>query len=232
MSTIKFSFPPILAALLLTAPVLSADDTRKAAERLQDSADLFNEIMSAPDKSIPQDLLNKAYCVVLVPGLKKGAFIVGAKYGKGYAVCRAPEQGWGPPAAIRVEGGSAGLQAGFSSSDVVLLFMNDRGMKHLMQDKFTIGADATAALGPVGRNTTAQTDAMMRAEILSWSRSHGLFAGISLDGATLRGDVDENEAMYGKRWTTKEILTSGATPPPAAKPLLDTLTRYSMRRTH
>ena len=232
MSTIKYTFPSLLAALLLAAPALSADDTRKAAERLQDSADLFSEIMSAPDKSIPQDLLNKAYCVVLVPGLKKGAFIVGAKYGKGYAVCRAPEQGWGPPAAIRVEGGSAGFQAGFSSSDVVLLFMNDRGMKHLMQDKFTIGADATAAVGPVGRNTTAQTDAMMRAEILSWSRSHGLFAGVSIDGATLRGDVDENEAIYGKRWTTKEILNSGATPPAAAKPLEDILTKFSMRRTH
>jgi len=230
MPTTKFLFPPLMAALLAAAPALRADDSRKAAERLQDSADLFNEVMGAPDKSIPQDLLNKASCVVLVPGLKKGGLIIAAKYGKGYAVCRAPSQGWGPPAAIRIEGGSAGLQAGYSSSDVVLLIMNERGMKHLMQSKFTIGADATAAIGPVGRDATAQTDAMMRAEILSWSRSHGLFAGVSLDGATLRGDVDENEALYGKRWTTKEIVNSGATPPAAAKPLIDTLTRYSMRK--
>lgn len=232
MATTKFTFTPLIATLLLaTTPLLHADDTRKAEDRLRDSADLFNEIMSAPDKSIPQDLINKASCVVLIPGLKKGAIIIGAKYGKGYAVCRAPEQGWGPPAAIRIEGGSAGFQAGFSSSDVVLLVMNERGMKHLMQSKFTIGADATAAIGPVGRDVTAQTDAMMRAEILSWSRSHGLFAGASVDGATLRGDVDENETMYGKRWTTKEILGSGATPPPAAKALMDTLTKYSMRKT-
>jgi lipid-binding SYLF domain-containing protein len=233
MATNKFTFIPVMVALLLSAaPTCSADDTRKADERLRDSADLFNEIMSAPDKSIPQDLINKASCVVLIPGLKKGALIIGAKYGKGYAVCRAPEQGWGPPAAIRIEGGSAGFQAGFSSSDVVLLIMNERGMKHLMQSKFTIGTDATAAVGPVGRDVTAQTDAMMRAEILSWSRSHGLFAGVSVDGATLRGDVDENETLYGKRWTTKEIVDSGATPPAAAKPLIDALTRFSMRKTH
>jgi len=231
MATTTFPFRPLLATLLLMTP-LFADDTRKADERLQDSADFLNEIMSAPDRSIPQDLLNKAYCVVVIPGLKKGALIFGAKYGKGYAVCRAPEQGWGPPAAVRIEGGTAGFQAGFSSSDVVLLVMNESGMKHLMKSKFTIGTDATAAIGPVGRNVTAQTDAMMRAEILSWSRSHGVFAGVSVDGATLRGDTDENETLYNKRWTSKEILTSGATPPAAAKPLLDTLTKFSMRRTH
>jgi lipid-binding SYLF domain-containing protein len=231
MPTIKFILPTLTAALLLAAPAFSADDNRKSDERLRDSADMFSEIMAASDKSIPQDLLNKASCVVLVPGLKKGAFIVGAKYGKGYAVCRAPEQGWGPPAGIIIEGGSAGFQAGFSSSDVVLLIMNERGMKHLMQSKFTIGADATAAIGPVGRNATAQTDAMMRAEILSWSRSHGVFAGISIDGASVRGDVDENQTMYGKPWTTKDIVTSGATPPPAAAPLIDVLTKFSMRKT-
>jgi lipid-binding SYLF domain-containing protein len=232
MATTSFPYHPILATLLLCTTPLFADDTRKAEDRLRDSADLFNEVMSAPDRSIPQDLLNKSYCVVLIPGLKKGAIIIGAKYGKGYAVCRAADQGWGPPAAIRIEGGSAGFQAGFSSSDVVLLIMNETGMKHLMKSKFTIGADATAAIGPVGRDTTAQTDAMMRAEILSWSRSHGVFAGVSIDGATLRGDVDDNEAMYGKRWTTKDILTSGATPPPAGKMLIDTLTKFSMRRVH
>jgi len=225
----RLQFFPILS-LLLAAPLAQAADTPKVTDRLKDSADLFNEIMAAPDKSIPQDLLNKASCVVLVPGLKKGAFVIGGKYGKGFAVCRAAQQGWGPPAAIRIEGGSFGLQIGFSSSDVVLLVMNERGMKKLMTDKFTLGADATVAAGPVGRNASAQTDAMMTAEILSWSRSKGLFAGVSLDGSTLRGDVDENEAMYAKRWKSKDILNSGATVPPAATDLLDSLTKFSSRK--
>jgi SH3 domain-containing YSC84-like protein 1 len=220
----------MLTILAAAAPLFAADDTTKTEDRLQDAASLFGEIMSAPDRAIPQELLNKASCVVLVPGMMKGAFLVGAKYGKGFAVCRAPEQGWGPPAAIRIEGGSFGLQLGFSSSDVVLLIMNQRGMKHLMRSKFTIGGDATAAIGPVGRNVTAQTDALMNAEILSWSRSRGAFAGASLDGSTLRGDEDENEALYHKRLTTKDILTGKLAPPPAAKALDDILTKYSMRK--
>jgi lipid-binding SYLF domain-containing protein len=163
--------------------------------------------------------------------MKKGAFMVGGKFGRGFSICRAASgQGWGPPAAIRIEGGSFGLQIGFSSSDVILLVMNERGMKRLTQDKFTIGGEATAALGPVGRDATAQTDAMMTAEILSWSRSKGVFAGASLDGATLRNDLDENRNMYGKPWTSREILTSGATPPAAARKLLDALAKYSPKK--
>jgi lipid-binding SYLF domain-containing protein len=219
-----------LTAALLCAPVLSAAGD-KTTGRLDDSAALFSEVMSAPDKSIPQDLLNKAACVVLVPGLKKGAFVVGAQWGRGFALCRgASEQGWGPPAAIRIEGGSFGAQIGVSSTDLILLVMNERGMNRLTTDKFTIGADATAAAGPVGRSASAQTDAMMTAEILSWSRSRGVFVGVSLNGATLRGDIDENEAMYGKRWTSKQILGSGATPPPGSMKLIDLLTKYSMRK--
>ena len=219
-------------AISLGSTLLVADDaTRKTDNRLDDAASLFGEIMSAPDSSIPQSLLDKAACVVLVPGLKKGAFVVGGKYGRGFAVCRAASgQGWGPPAAIRIEGGSFGLQIGFSSSDVVLLVMNERGMKRLTQTKFTIGGEASAAAGPVGRNATAQTDALMTAEILSWSRSHGLFAGVSLDGATLRNDLDENRNMYGKAWTSREILTSGAKPPAAARKLLDVLSKYSAKK--
>lgn len=223
------SFP--IVAALLSAPLLAMEDKAKVSERLDDSATLFSEIMSAPDKGIPQDLLNKAECIVLIPGLKKGAFIVGAKYGKGFAVCRRSGEGWGPPAAVRVEGGSVGFQIGGSSSDVILLVMNEDGMKKLTRDKFTIGADATAAIGPVGRDATAQTDAMMHAEILSWSRSRGAFAGISLDGATMRNDLDANEAMYGKRWTTRQILASGATPAPEAAKLLESLSKYSPKRT-
>jgi SH3 domain-containing YSC84-like protein 1 len=217
--------------LAATCTMLAAAEKSKTAERLDDSAALFSEIMSAPDKSIPQDLLDKSYCIVLVPGLKKGAFGVGGKFGRGYSICRhTAGEGWGPPAAIRIEGGSIGFQIGVSSSDVVLLIMNERGMKRLTTSKFTIGGDATAALGPVGRNATAQTDALMTAEILSWSRSRGLFAGVSLDGATLRNDLDENQTLYGQRWTAKQILGSGAKIPAAATKLVADLNKYSPRR--
>jgi len=198
---------------------------------LDDAASLFSEVMGTPDRAIPQGLLNKAYCVVLVPGLKKAALMVGAKYGRGYAVCRASGgEGWGPPAAMRIEGGSFGAQIAFSSSDVVLLIMNSGGMKRLTRSKFTIGAEATAAAGPVGRDATAQTDGFVGAEILSWSRSRGLFGGISLDGATMRNDIDENQALYGQRWTSKQILTSGAKPIAAADKLREVLSKYSPRR--
>jgi lipid-binding SYLF domain-containing protein len=222
---------PLTAAALL-APAVFAAKEPKFNERLEDSATLLSEVMSTPDKSIPQDLLNKASCIVLVPGLKKGAFVVGAKYGRGFAVCRGSHgEGWGPPAAIAIEGGSVGFQIGVSSTDVILLVMNERGMRHLTQDKFTLGGEATAAAGPVGRDATAQTDVMMSAEILSWSRARGAFAGVSLDGATLRSDIEQNKAMYGSPWTTRQILNSGAKPPKEARPLLEMLTKYSMRKT-
>jgi SH3 domain-containing YSC84-like protein 1 len=222
--------PFTLAMAMGCVTLVAADEKAKTAERLDDSATLFSEIMGTPDKSIPQDLLDKSHCVVLVPGLKKAALGFGGKYGRGFAVCREPNgQGWGPPAAMRVEGGSVGFQIGVSSSDVILLIMNEGGMKKLSASKFTIGADATAAAGPVGRNASAQTDAYMTAEILSWSRSKGLFAGISLDGATLRNDLDENQVMYGQRWTSKEILGSGAKIPDSASKLIAGLNKYSPR---
>src|SRR5215472_7431827 len=181
-------------ALAARSPAVSNDEQSKTVERLNDSASLFSEVMSTPDKAIPQSLLDKAYCIVLVPGLKKGAFLIGGTYGRGFALCRrGGGTGWGAPAAIQIEGGSFGLQAGVSSTDLVLLVMNERGMKRLLTSKFTLGGEASVAAGPVGRNATAQTDAMMTAEILSWSRSRGVFAGISLDGATLRSDIDENQ---------------------------------------
>jgi lipid-binding SYLF domain-containing protein len=222
--------PLTLSIAIGCGSLLAADDKAKNADRLDDAASLFTEVMGTPDKSIPQDLLDKAHCAVVVPGLKKGALVIGGKYGRGFAVCRG--QGGtvgGPPAAIRIEGGSFGLQIGFSSSDVILLVMNERGMTKLTKSKFTIGAEATAAAGPVGRDASAQTDAMMTAEILSWSRSKGLFGGVSLDGATLRTDLDENRIMYGQKWDTKQILGSGAKPPETASKLLAALNKYSMR---
>ena len=218
----------LLLSLALVSVTLSAAGTQ---ERLGDAATLFTEIMAAPDRSIPQDLLAKATCIVLVPGVKRAAFVLGGKYGRGFVVCRRQSgPGWGPPGAVRIEGGSFGLQIGVSSTDVVLLVMNPRGMRKLLRSKFTLGGDATVAAGPVGRDTSALTDAMMTAEILSWSRSKGLFAGVSLEGATLRNDIDENESMYGKRWSNKDILNSGAAPPKDAAALLKELNRYSMKK--
>jgi SH3 domain-containing YSC84-like protein 1 len=223
-----------LAIALACLPLLADEKSEKAKAdaRLDDAASLFSEIMETPDKAIPQSLLDKSACIVLVPGLKKGAFIVGGKYGRGFALCRANGEGWGPPAAVDIEGGSFGLQVGFASSDVVLLIMNERGMKRLATSKFTIGGEATAAAGPVGRDATAQTDALLTAEILSWSRSRGIFAGVSLDGATLRSDLGENQALYGQRWNNKQILTSGVQPPASAEKLLALLNKYSARQTH
>jgi lipid-binding SYLF domain-containing protein len=202
-----------------------------APKRLDDAADMLTDIMSAPDKGIPQDLLEKAQCVVLVPGLKKGAFIVGAKYGKGFMLCRkASGVGWSAPAAIRVEGGSFGFQIGGSETDVVMLVNSDTGARKLMASKFTLGADASVAAGPVGRTSSAETDAQLHAEILTWSRSRGVFAGISLQGATLRPDDDWNRDLYGSALTTKEIVMGSTPPPPAAAKLIATLDKYSSRK--
>jgi lipid-binding SYLF domain-containing protein len=154
---------------------------------------------------------------------------VGAKFGKGYVSCRT-HAGWSAPATIRIEGGSVGFQIGATEADVVLLIRNKRGMDRLLSDQFTLGGDATVAAGPVGRDATAQTDAMMRAEILAWSRSRGLFAGISLQGATLRQDLDDNEKLYGRRLDNREILTTGVATPPPAERLVGELNRRSPSR--
>jgi lipid-binding SYLF domain-containing protein len=205
-----------------------AADEIKVADRLDASAGTLTDMMKASDKGIPQDLLDKAHCVVVIPGMKKAGFIFGAKYGLGFAVCRrSGGSGWSAPAAMRVEGGSVGFQIGASETDVILLVMNDGGMKHLLSDKFTIGGEATAAAGPVGRDAGAQTDAMMKAEMLSYSRSRGLFAGISLEGATLRQDEGTNKELYGREATNREILTGDFKTPAAAGKFESALHRES-----
>lgn len=199
-------------------------------ERLGTAADVFSEVMDVPDNAIPQELLTKAHCAVVVPGLKKAAFVFGGKFGRGFVTCRKLSgPGWGAPGAIRVEGGSFGLQIGGSSSDVVLLVMNKRGMDKLLSSQFTIGGDASAAAGPVGRNASANTDALMHAEILSWSRSRGVFAGVSLEGATLRQDEDANREMYGRQLENNEIVMKGIAPPKGAERLLSLLGKHSAR---
>jgi lipid-binding SYLF domain-containing protein len=176
--------------------------------------------------------MNKARCVILVPGLKKGAFIIGAKYGRGFTFCRRDDGvGWSAPASIRIEGGSVGFQIGGSEQDVLLLVMNDTGMRHLLSNKFTLGGEATVSAGPVGRDVTAQTDAVLRAEMLSWSRSRGLFAGISLQGATLRPDDEANRELYGADTSNKEILTGKIKTPAAADKVEVLLNRNSSRQT-
>jgi lipid-binding SYLF domain-containing protein len=176
--------------------------------------------MHAADKGVPRDLLDKAKCVVVIPGMKKAGFIVGAKYGRGFAVCHhANGRGWTAPAAMRVEGGSFGFQIGGSEQDVLLLVMNDGGMKHILEDKFTLGGEATVSAGPVGRDAEAQTDAMMHAEMLSYSRSRGVFAGISLQGATLRPDSETDRELYGRDVTNREILTGMVKAPAGAHKL-------------
>jgi len=215
------------AIVCLSAGVMYASDS--AAERLQTAASVLQEVMATPDKGIPQDLLEKAHCVVIVPGLKKGAFIVGAKYGRGFFTCRRSSgSGWSAPAAIKVEGGSVGLQIGGSETDAVMLVMNESGAKKLLSSKFTLGADASIAAGPVGRTAAAQTDAKMTAEILTYSRSRGVFAGVALDGATLRPDDDTNAELYGaKNISNTAIVTGNTQVPSAAAPLLAKLNEYS-----
>jgi lipid-binding SYLF domain-containing protein len=202
--------------------------SRKAQERLQDTAIVFEEIMNTPEKGIPHDLLEKAHCVVIVPGVKKLALGIGGKYGRGFAMCRQQEhRGWGAPAAVRMEGGSIGWQIGGSESDVVLLVMNESGMRQLLESKFTFDANASVAAGPVGRTAQASTDAQLTAGILSYSRARGLFAGLSVGGATLRNDLDENEELYGKRLTNREVITGNVKPPAAAARLRAALTKFS-----
>jgi len=215
----------------MSSSAFAADREIKVDDRLDASAETLTDMMHAADKGIPQDLLDKSHCVVVIPGMKKAGFIFGAKYGRGFAVCRRQGgSGWSAPAAMRVEGGSVGFQIGASETDIVLLVMNDGGMKHLLSDKFTIGGEATAAAGPVGRDATAQTDAMLHAEMLSYSRARGLFAGISLEGATLRPDGDTNRELYGHDSTNREILTGDFKTPAAAAKFEHALHRESAQR--
>ena len=222
----------VLVALTATTISFAKDKKEKSVQRLDDAVAAISEIMETPDKGIPQDLLDRAECMVIVPGMKKGAFIIGGKYGKGFVSCRKPGgQGWTGPAAVRVEGGSIGLQIGGSETDVVMLIMNQRGMQKLMASKFTLGGEGEVAAGPVGRNATAQTDAFLHAEILSWSRSRGVFAGVSLTGATLREDTEDNQELYGKPYENKQILTGSVPSPGPASKLVSLLDKYSARKT-
>ncbi len=214
--------------LMMAGGLLAQTEEQK---RLTESADVLSALMEGGDQAIPQDLLDKAECVVVIPSMVKGAFIVGGQYGRGFVTCRKNSgTGWSAPGAVRLEGGSVGFQIGGQATDIILLVMNKLGAKKMLTSKFTLGGEASVAAGPVGRTTTAETDALMRAEILSWSRSRGVFAGISLKGSTLREDNSAIEALYGKKYRNRDIITSGLAIPAAAKPLIAELNKYSSRR--
>ncbi len=218
----------LLLAALIGVPAFAQKD---AASRLQAATEDLREMMNASDKGIPQDLLNKATCVVVVPNLKAGGFIGGVQYGRGFFTCRRMNGvGWHTPGAIKLEGGKFGLLIGAKETDVIMLVMNRDGMNHLLSDKFQIGGEASGAAGPVGRDSSAMTDAEMHAEILSYSRSRGVFGGLDIGGSAVSTDENSIEELYGKKMTNKEIADSHIPVPPAAKPFIHELDRLSSRK--
>jgi SH3 domain-containing YSC84-like protein 1 len=217
-----------VAGLGLVLPALASDRDDDIG-RVQKATQVFQEIMTTPDKGIPRDLLEKAKCVAIIPGEEKAAFIFGGNYGKGLATCRT-ENGWSAPMFVAVGGGSVGFQIGGSFTDVVLLFMNDHALQSLLSDKFKIGADVTVAAGPVGRQASANTDLKLTAEILSYSRSKGIFAGASVDGAVVQADHSGDKAMYGSDVTRQEILHGKVAVPESARRLLENLAKYPAHR--
>ncbi len=215
-------------AFLMLFTAISAWALTDGEDRCLKAAETLEEILGAPDKGVPQDLFARAHCVVIVPGMIKAGFIVGGKYGRGLISCRGPQgKGWTAPTSVRIEGGSVGFQIGGSKTDLLLLVMNAHGKSNLLESKFTLGGDAGVAAGPVGRTASAQTDAQMQAEILTYSRSQGVFAGVSLEGATLRPDPKQDEEIYGKRVSPAEVLEGKVAAPETIQPLLTTLNKYS-----
>jgi len=216
----------IVSLCSLTFAEDEPDKDSKANDRVQAAADVLNEIESAPDSGIPQEILGSAECVAVVPSLLKGGFIVGAKYGRGLASCRTPK-GWSTPAFFTVQGGSFGFQIGGQAVDLVMLIMNNDGMQHLLSSKFALGADASVAAGPVGRHAEGNTDWKMRAQVLTYSRARGVFAGISLNGAVVKQDKSTTREFYGHMVTSRAALKGEVDPPAAANPFLTTLAKWA-----
>jgi len=219
-----------LLVLLVVASFASAawaaGERDKMVDRVDSAATVLDEIMAAPDKGIPEEVIGSAQCIGVVPSLLKGGFIVGGAYGNGVVTCRTAK-GWSAPAFFRVEGGSFGLQIGGQAVDLVMLVMNEHGMRNLLSSKFQIGADASAAAGPVGRHAEAATDWKMRAELLTYSRARGLFAGISLNGTVVKQDKDDTRAFYGRMVSYRSILTGKVAPPAGSEPLLKAAAKYA-----
>jgi lipid-binding SYLF domain-containing protein len=209
----------------MSVPAFCATDAAKLDDRINSARDVINEIMSTPDKAIPDGIAKQAVCIGVVPSVKKGAFIVGAEYGQGVVTCRTGH-GWSGPVFIRLAGGSFGFQIGGQGTDLVLVAVNQKGFQDLLKSKFKIGGDASAAAGPVGRDTQASTDISLRAELLTWSRSRGLFAGIDLNGVSISQNKEDTDTLYGGSNSFESILHGNVTPPPSATPFLETISKY------
>ena len=212
-------------ALLVTLTAAASSDREDDVKRTEKATQVFREIMNTPDQGIPQELLETAKCIAIIPGDMKFAFIFGGNYGRGLATCRTGH-GWSAPMFVAIDGGSVGYQIGGSSTDIVMLFMNDHALQSLLSDKFKLGADASVAAGPVGRTAAAGTDVKLNAEILSYSRAKGLFAGVALDGAVVQADKSGDQAMYGDNVNRHEILNGKVAVPASARPLLHEISRY------
>lgn len=219
-------FVTLLLASAIVIPIAYASDREDDVSRTHKAAEVFKEIMMTPDKEIPAELLEGASCIAVVPGDKKFAFVFGGSYGRGLVSCRT-EHGWSSPVFIALDGGSVGYQIGGSSTDIVMLFMNAHALQSLLSDKFKLGADATVAAGPVGRHAAAATDLKLNAEILTYSRSKGAFAGVSLDGAVVQADKSGDKAMYGANVDRHEVLDGKIHPPASARPFLHELEAYA-----
>jgi lipid-binding SYLF domain-containing protein len=222
---LKLRFFITVMAMLLSVSVF-AQDREKQIQRTQEAGEVLNEIMSAPDKGIPEEILASAKCVAVVPSMLKGGFVVGGEYGHGVASCRT-ETGWSAPAFFGVKAGTFGLQIGGQAIDLIMLIMNDRGMRNLLSSKFELGANASVAAGPVGRHAEGATDWKMRAQVLTYSRSRGIFGGLTLKGAVIKQDKDDTRVFYGRMVPYTTILTGAMPPPPDAEPFLSALKKYA-----
>jgi|SRR5215469_566614 len=220
-----FAIASGLAFVVCSMSASAATDNEKLKDRLEDSSSVISEIMSAPDKGIPSSILAGASCVVVIPSYKKAAFLVGAQYGQGVATCRTP-RGWSAPVCVQLTGGSFGFQLGGQATDLILIAMNEQGLQDMLKNKFKIGADAAASAGPVGRNAQAGTDWKLKAELLTYSRSRGLFAGINLDGTVLSQNQDDTKVLYGSSVPFATILKGSEPTPPEAQPFVRTVAKY------
>src|SRR5271155_518959 len=222
-------FAVLWIIVLISSSTWATDDSKdqtKAEDRVKDAANVLNEIQAAPDQGIPEEVLGSAECVAVVPSMIKGGFVVGARYGRGVSSCRTPK-GWSAPAFFTVAGGSFGLQIGAQAVDLVMLIMNDNGMKNLLSSKFALGADASVAAGPVGRHAEGNTDWKMRAQVLTYSRARGVFAGVSLNGAVVKQDKDSTREFYGRMVPFKTSLIGEIDPPAGANAFLTSLAKWA-----
>jgi SH3 domain-containing YSC84-like protein 1 len=218
----------ILAAVAFTVIFLNAASAETEAERIESAASVMNEIMSTPDKGIPEEILGSAKCVAVVPSMLKGGFVFGGAHGKGVATCRTAD-GWSAPAPFTISGGSFGLQIGLQGVDLIMVIMNDRGMQNLLSSKFKLGADASVAAGPVGRHAEGATDWKMRAEVLTYSRARGLFAGVTVNGAVISQDKDATRELFTRMVPFKTILTGAIATPQAGEPFVEAVRKATPR---